>query len=97
MIVDTEREGRKYKVQVPDGAPEAMWPAGIIIGPPDLSSLNLDYETETRLHNELFNRGLITLRDTRKRIQEIQAALQAAFRVDAGTIMEAYQNAGRSK
>ena len=95
MIVDIVKNGRSYKVQVPNDAPAGLWPAGIIIGPPDLAGLSLPPIIETRLHNELFARGLITERDIRKRMPELQAALMAALKVDVNTIMEAYQN-GRS-
>lgn len=90
MIVSIEREGRKYKVQVPDGAPEHTWQYGIVIGPPDMTSLGLPASTTTRLHNELFNRGLISQRDVRKKSNEVFGALQAAFSVDTSRIIELY-------
>lgn len=92
MIVNITKNNKQYRVLVPDDAPEGLWPAGIIIGPPDLSKLGLPPMIETRLHNELYNRGLIELRDIRKRMAELQAALQAALKVDVNTIMEAYQD-----
>lgn len=94
MIVDTVRDGYKYKVQVPDDAPEFMWYAGVLVGPPDLASLGLPPMVELRLHNELYVRGLITLKDvTSRRINELQAALTAAYKVDVNKLMEAYLNA----
>lgn len=91
MIVDIERDGRKYKAQVPDNAPKHLWQAGIIIGPPDLSSLGLPKPIETRLHNELWARNLITARDVKKRVQDVHGALQSALKVDAGTIVSLYE------
>jgi hypothetical protein len=88
VLVDIEIEGYKYKVQVPDDAAPELWQYGIIVGPPDLTSLGLPGEFQQRLHNELFNRGLITRRDVRQ--QDVFGALQAAFKVDAGLIVDLY-------
>lgn len=90
MLVDVERGGRRYKVQVPDDAPKHLWNAGIVIGPPDLTLLNLPKEIETRLHNELHARGIITQKDARKRTQDVHGALQSALRLDAQRIVELY-------
>lgn len=90
MIVVIERNSRKYKVQVPDDSPEYTWQYGIVIGPPDLSGLGLPPAVTTRLHNELFNRGLITKNDVRKKANEVQGALQAALNVDVSSITELY-------
>ena len=91
MIVDITRDGKKYKAIVPDGSLEAMWQYGIIIGPPDLSGLRLPHEIEVRLNNELFNRGLISKKDLRNNINNVQGALMAALRVDVQTILAAYE------
>lgn len=91
MIVNVTKGDRKYKVRVPDGAPQALWQAGIIIGPPDLSELGLPVGIETRLHNELFSRGLITKRDVRKRMSDVYGALQAALQVDATTVASQFK------
>ena len=91
MIVDITRDGKKYKAIVPDNSEELMWQYGIIIGPPDLSGLRLPHEIEVRLNNELFNRGLISKKDLRNNINNVQGALMAALRVDAQTILAAYE------
>lgn len=92
MIVNTVRQGNlKCRVIVPDGAAENTWRYGVLIGPPDLAQLGLPSDVEVRLNNELFNRGLITKKDLRKRGHEITAALQAALKVDAQAIMFAYE------
>lgn len=90
MIVNVEREGRKYKVQVPENAAESTWQYGIVIGPPDMTSLGLPASVTTKLHNELFNRGIITSKDVRKKSNEVFGALQAAFSVDTSRIVELY-------
>lgn len=91
MIVDSERDGKKYKMLVPDGAPVENWKYGIPVGPPDLSALGLPLEIEVRLHNELYVRGIITKNEARKRIRDIAAALMATLSVDAQTILALYE------
>lgn len=91
MIVVVEKDGRKYKVQVPENADPETWKYGITIGPPDLSGLGLPPVVTTRLHNELFNRGLITKNDVRKRTSDVQGALQAALNVDVSLITQLYR------
>jgi hypothetical protein len=90
MLVDIVRDGYKYRAQVPDDAAEHMWQYGVVVGPPDLTSLDLPADVQQRLHNELFNRGLITSRDVRRRSQDVFAALQAALKIDAGRITQLY-------
>ena len=84
-------KGRHYKVLVPDGAPIDTWSRGIVIGPPDTDSLGLSEEVSTRLHNELFNRGIITAADANTRRLDVQSALQYAMRVDAQSIINLYE------
>lgn len=93
MIVEITRNGgMKYKVLVPDDAPVENYKYGIIIGPPDLSGLNLPHEFEVRLNNELYNRGLITKKDiVRSRDNVIFGALQAMLKVDTQRITELYE------
>ena len=90
-VAMTDSLGRQTARIVPDGAPEKTWGAGIIIGPPDLSSLGLGEEVTTRLHNELFNRGILRRSDVRFRRPEVHAALMAALRIDADRIITLYE------
>ena len=83
-------EGRWWAVLVPPGH-EGEASMGIPIGPPDLESLGLPEAVEVRLHNQLFNRGLLTARDLKGRGQEVFAALQAAYRVDQASVTALYQ------
>lgn len=83
-------EGHKYKVLLPDDAPDSHAEFGVVIGPPDLSELGLPLELEVRLNNALFNRGLLTLQDVRRRRLELIAAWQSVLAVDANKIMELY-------
>lgn len=93
MIVVTHVDDleRKTIVQVPEGTPENRYAQGIVVGPPDLSTLGLSEEVTTRLHNELFHRGIVRRGDARMRRPEVHAALVAALRVDVEHIVNLYE------
>ena len=86
-----DSKGRLRKVVVPDNAPESHAPMGLVIGPPDMDKLGLSEALTTRLHNQLFHRGLFTYKDARARRGEIFSALQAVLSVEVNLIMEQYQ------
>ncbi len=86
----TDADGRSWRVRVPKGAPTPN-SMGIPAGPPDISSLGLPHEIMVRLHNQLFNRGLFSRGDLRGRGQEVVAALQAAYKVDASAVTALYR------
>lgn len=90
-VATADALGRQTARIVPDGAPQQTWSAGVLIGPPDLASLGLNEEVTTRLHNELYNRGILRRSDVRYRRPEIHAALMAALRVDADRIVALYE------
>lgn len=92
MIRDVEVDGFKYRVVVPDDAPEETWQYGVRVGPPDLNMLGLPLSIELRLNNELFNRRMFTAVDIRKRYAEVEASLRAALATDVQRILEAYAN-----
>jgi len=94
IITDTSANGRRSALSVPDDAPQATWPGGVLVGPPDLSGLGLPEEVTTRLHNELFHRGLLRRADVRFRRADVVAALQAALKVDAQLIIDIYEAEG---
>ena len=83
-------DGLWWRVWVPADKPEDG-ALGIPVGPPDTSPLGLPVEVQRRLHNQLHRRGLITKRDLRGRAQEVVAALQVAYRVDAVAVMALYE------
>ncbi len=84
-------DGRKWAVKVPKGE-EDKAQMGIPIGPPDLSELGLPIDIEVRLHNQLYNRGLFTLRDVRRRRQnEIFASIQSALNVDVSKVTSLFR------
>lgn len=84
-------EERRFVMLVPEGAPQNTWGAGIVVGPPDLTDLGLSEEVTTRLHNELFARGIIRRDDARFHRAEVHAALQSALRIDAERIVQLYE------
>lgn len=86
----TDASGRLWAVLLPEDAPDADAPKGFIVGPPDLSELDLPRSTMVRLHNELFHRRLLTAEDARLRRPEFVAALSSAFKVDAGRVADLY-------
>lgn len=94
MIVTTERSGMKTLRIVPDDAPRETWSAGVVVGPPSLQSLGLPEEVLVRLHSELFSRGIIRRGDARTRRADVHAALMAALRVDAESIITIYEMEG---
>lgn len=51
-------EGLTWVVAVPVDAREEDYDQGIILGPPDLTPLNLPHADMVRLHNELVELGL---------------------------------------
>lgn len=94
VVKAVDGSGRTSAVTVPDAAPPSTWNAGILIGPPDLGELGLGEELTTRLHNELFNRGIVRRIDARARRAEVHAALMSALKVDAEKIIQIYEEQG---
>jgi len=87
----TDNRGRQYRVLLPDGEVIERAPTGIPVGPPDVvDAMGLTEPLATRLHNELFARGLFTADDARRKPSELQAAILAAAKVDAQTVYKAY-------
>lgn len=82
-------EGRKYKALV---SPDEQQGAYIIIGPPEgiTDSLNLPEPFATRLHNILYDRGILSAKDASKKPREIQGALQDALMVDVQKLVEEF-------
>lgn len=66
---------------------------GVPLGPPPLAELNLPPEVEVRLHNQLFERGLYTSQDVRRRLPDVRAALMAALSVDVARILAVFEGA----
>jgi hypothetical protein len=77
-------------VLLPDTSPDSEAHMGLVVGPPCLDSLGLPKATQTALHNELFNRGLFSVVDVAKNPRDVMGALQAALKIDAERIKNAY-------
>lgn len=92
-ITHTNDNGRKYAYIMPDNVADSEVESGIMVGPVDVVDV-LDYpeEIRTKLHNELFNRGIMNYDDARKKPGQIQAAIQAALRMDVAIIQDAFFN-----
>lgn len=90
----TDDDGRLFRVRVPDDCPEHMWRAGIPLGPPDLDSQLAERgwpeSARIRLHNQLHQRGLFTLKEALRNIAGLEAALKAALKTDVQTLQALY-------
>ena len=91
QVTFVDARGRKWARLLPLPAPDSDAEWGIPIGPPPLTSLGLPGEVEVALHNQLFERGILTERDAKRGRLEIESALRAALRVDAGRVFDLYR------
>ena len=80
--------GRKYRAFVSQDVPTGGY---VIIGPPEnlVDELGLPEPFATRLHNILYDRGILTVKDA-TRPNVITGALQEAYQVDAQKIVEKF-------
>lgn len=93
-VTYTDDDGRRWAVLVPPGHEDEA-ALGIVLGPPDLSELGLSVAAHTRLHNELFDRGLITAEDVRGKAHLVFGAIQAAYKADTAAVIRLYQQQGQ--
>lgn len=91
-VTYTDPEGRHWFVQLPDGVPDSEAYKGIPLGPPSLDELELPIAIAVRLHNELYHRRILTLRDAIRGQQDIGSAIRAALRVDVQRLATLYEN-----
>lgn len=93
-LVDyTDESGFKFKMQVPDDAAEDTYKFGTPYGPPDISELGLPPQLQLRLHNQLFDRDLFTLKDVQRQRVNVMGAWQAALTTDVESIVQIYARA----
>lgn len=85
-----DSKGFKWKVLVPDDAPDSHAQFGVVIGPPQLDELELPIDMHRRLHNELYSRHLFGVKDALARRGDITAAIMFAFKVDTERLVEIY-------
>ena len=86
---EIELEGRKYKALFSDDIPAGAY---IILGPPEglCDKLELPEPFATKLHNILYERGLLTYGDVTKKPKDVIGALQEAIQLDSQCIVEEY-------
>lgn len=89
----TDHLGRVFLSELPDNAPDEHAALGAIVGPPDLSELNLPLDMEVRLNNSLYARGLFTSQDLRRRRGELLAVWQSVLQVDVVKLVNLYEGA----
>ena len=85
---ELELDGRKYKAYI---SPDEQNGAYIIIGPPEtlMETLGLPEPLATRLHNILYDRGILKYADAVKP-RALVGALMDALQIDAQLLAEAY-------
>lgn len=87
LVEYTDDWGRKFLVYGESSG------SSMIYGPVPLDALELPQDVNVRLHNELFNRGLLTADDVRRRPNDVLAALQIALRVNVQQIQNIFVGA----
>ncbi len=90
IVSYTDKEGRKWATQLTDDAPDSDASKGLLLGPPSLESLGLPLEIEVRLHNQLFDRELFTVRAVKASRESVIAAVMKAIRVDAQKVIDLF-------
>ena len=89
-VTFTDDRGRNYLIEVDDLTPPEDYGQYPVIGPPNVvDRLELPEDVKTRLHNELFKRGIFTYEQARKQ-GALQAALQAALKIDQQSLLLAF-------
>ena len=87
----TNDNGRTYRVNLPDDAPDEDAPMGIPVGPPDVVDyLGLPEPLATRLHNLLHEKELWDVAALRKRPQALMSIWQAALKMDVNRLHQAF-------
>lgn len=89
-VTYTDPEGRKWARLIPNGVPDEEAKRGVPLGPPSLAPLNLPLHIDVALHNELFNRRLLTHKAVKRQRALVVAAMQSALRLDASAIMDLF-------
>lgn len=85
-----DSQGRKWVTKLPDGVPDHEASKGVPYGPPSLRELELPEHIELRLHNALYDRGILTKKDAEARIHDVAAAVIWAWKVDAQAVVALY-------
>ncbi|MEE8360815.1 MAG: hypothetical protein V3R71_01605 [Gemmatimonadales bacterium] len=78
----TDSTDRIWITSIPDDAPNGHASMGLIVGPPDLSALELPEPLAIRLHNALVERDILTWHDFRRNRAAVLGALKWALKAD---------------
>lgn len=89
-VVYTDSIGRKFLKLIPNNAPDDHAMYGVLVGPPELH-IELPESIHVRLHNELFARKIFTMRDVRRRREDIMSIVRNLFRLDCEVIAQCYK------
>lgn len=76
-VVYTDSDGLKWIVDVPDHYSEEEYEKGLVVGPPDLSDLNIHRYKLKKLNHALVDAGLIEPGDLLGRRIELRKILKA--------------------
>lgn len=84
----TDEKGRKYKAYVDPSAPPGAY---VVVGPMEglVDTLGLPDEVATRLHNILYDRGILDFKSL-SRNGVAQAVIQELFSLDAQNLVSAF-------
>ena len=87
----TDDRGRLFRVLISDTDTIDRARHGIVIGPPELDDLGLPESVMVSLHNQLYYRGLYSIREANKRRMDVVGALQAAMMLNVEKILSIYR------
>ena len=76
VVVYNDKQGYTYLMRVPDGTLERDYHLGIVLGPPDLSALNLKAPDEKRLRQALVESGLVSAEEIRGSASKLYQVVQ---------------------
>ena len=89
-----DERGRKYLVRQPEGVSEDELNICPMIGPPDVVDiLGFPEELATKLHNRLYELGVMTLKDANANPQLLTSAFQYVMKESVQALHHAYIDA----
>lgn len=88
-VTYTDSLGRKFLTLIPNDAPDEHAVYGILVGPPELD-IELPVKLQVQLHNELYAREIFTLKDVKRRREDVMSAVRNVLRLDCEVIARCY-------
>lgn len=89
-VTYTDNIGRKFLTLIPDSAPDEHAGYGVLVGPPEFN-IDMPERMLVQLHNELFSREIFTMRDIKRRREDVLSAVRSVFRIDCEVIAQCYK------